>query len=291
VKLRALPIVLVLLAAACSGGNPGTDSGEGPFATVASSDLAVGEDRLLVLLRDIDGTPIGGPNLPATLKVTSEGGSDAPVGSAGFVWMIPDVIGLYRAPVTLPLAGLWSVDVEIDGYQIAPASFIVKEAANTPVPGERAPVAASPTMAERPLSELTTDPEPDPHFYRLSLGEAVTNGRPTVVVFATPAYCTSGACGPMLDQMKEIADDWPGVDWVHVEVYDLEAPPHEHDLSEPVDHVHDIELVPVAAVQAWGLATEPWLFVVDAEGMVAARFEGAVATEEVEEVLAGFPPP
>ena len=283
-KVRLLFFVLVVLAAACSDGGS-EDAGDGPFATVASTDLAVGEDRLLVLLRDIDGTPIGGPDIPASFRVTHEDGAEATVGAGGFVWMIPEVIGLYRAEVVLPSAGLWTADVEVDGYDISPASFIVKDAANTPVPGELAPAAASLTMADRPLEELTTDPEPDPLFYQLSLDEAVGNGRPTVAVFATPAYCTSGACGPMLDQMKEIAGDWPGVDWVHVEVYDLEVPPHEHDPLEPAYHIHDIELIPVPAVREWGLATEPWLFVVDADGVVAARFEGAVATQEVVEVL------
>lgn len=46
------------------------------------------------------------------------------------------------------------------------------------------------------LEELTTDYTPDPDLYQLTIAEALITGRPTVIVFATPAFCTSPTCGP-----------------------------------------------------------------------------------------------
>jgi hypothetical protein len=61
-----------------------------------------------------------------------------------------------------------------------------------------------------------------PRFYELSVDEAVTSGRPTVVVFATPAFCQSATRRPIVELVREVADDHPEVDIVHVEPYDIE---------------------------------------------------------------------
>ncbi len=51
-----------------------------------------------------------------------------------------------------------------------------------------------------------------------------------------------------------------------------------------LDDPENLEVVP--AVQEWGLTSEPWVFVVDALGNVAGRFEGVVDPEEIEAALA-----
>jgi hypothetical protein len=93
-----------------------------------------------------------------------------------------------------------------------------------------------------------------------------------VIVFATPAFCTTAICGPTMETTKAIALDHPDVNFVHVEVYE--------NIDDPQG-----ELVEVEAVTEWGLQTEPWVFVVDAEGTVSARFEGTVGAAELERAL------
>lgn len=273
-----------MVAAACSGnGDAATDEA---FATVASSDLVTGSERLLVILRDSEGAALGGPDIPATFSVGPEGDpAAAREVAASFTWIVPDAFGLYRAEVDLTHPGLWSVAARLGSEAIPATSFLVKDVAATPVPGEAAPRSATPTATQNDISAITTDPDPDPRFYELSLQDALTNGRPTVVVFATPAYCTTQACGPMLDQVKAIAPSWPDVDFVHVEVFSVEVPEHTHDEEDPAPHSHDATLSQVPAVLQWGLPTEPWVFIVDGAGIVAARFEGTVAPGEIEAVL------
>ena len=57
------------------------------------------------------------------------------------------------------------------------------------------------------------------------------------------------------------------------------------------DNPHEIQgalsrarTVPAAA--EWNLPSEPWTFVVDADGLVAAKFEGFATREELEDALA-----
>ena len=38
-------------------------------------------------------------------------------------------------------------------------------------------------------------------------------------------------------------------------------------------------------IEEWGLPSEPWTFLVDAEGRVAAKFEAFTSVEELQEAL------
>ena len=41
----------------------------------------------------------------------------------------------------------------------------------------------------------------------------------------------------------------------------------------------------IPEMQEWGLPSEPWIFVLDAEGEVAAKYEGIMSEEEVGPVV------
>jgi hypothetical protein len=102
----------------------------------------------------------------------------------------------------------------------------------------------------------------------MSVGEAVIDG-PTVIVFATPAWCESRTCGPLLDQVGELSSDYPDLNFVHVEIYE----------DTQVDSVDDLVAVP--AVTEWGIPSEPWVFVTDGDGTVTATFEGVASDAEL----------
>jgi hypothetical protein len=111
-------------------------------------------------------------------------------------------------------------------------------------------------------------------MHQMTIADAVTSGRPTLIVFATPAFCVTRVCGPtkqMVDQLYPQYKD--EVNFIHVEPYELEPARSGEGL------------IPVPAVGEWGLPTEPWAFIIDKEGNVAAKFEGIVAPSELEEAL------
>ncbi len=293
-NLRSAVVVwlvgLAALAAAACGGRGGAGDGAPPWpdeggaqsdviVIVASSQLVVGENRFLVALLDDKNNILTKPDMQTHLAFYHlDRSRTEPVTEAEgrFIWAIPDQRGLDVAYVTFDEPGTWGVDVTAtpaDGEPIrARALFTVLERGSTPAIGDPAPPSRTKTLADTPdIKQLTSDEHPDERLYQLSVADAIAQKRPFVVAFTTPAFCTSAVCGPTLDVVKEVMPDYlPDVNFIHVEVYDLSKPG---------------ELVTVPAIQEWGLPSEPWVFVVDAEGKVAAKFEGALSAEELREAL------
>jgi hypothetical protein len=78
----------------------------------------------------------------------------------------------------------------------------------------------------------------------------------------------------MLDIVKNVSGAFPDVTFIHVEPYDLDKTPEE--------------LVPVDAALDWGLPSEPWVFVIDGKGLVAAKYEGVLSTKELRNALSSL---
>lgn len=283
--MRRLILAFLLLAAACGGSDSSTttsttpgDSLEEAFAVVASSDLALGSERILVAVAGPNNQRLGAPDLEASLEAFP---ADAPdeVQSIpmSWVWAVPDVSGLYRGVVDFDRAGAWTTRLTIGGNVLSDTLVVVTDLPATVAVGSAAPASVTPTAADvTDLAEITTDPDPEPELYDLSVSDAISNGRPTVVVFSTPAFCQTAICGPTLDVVKEAAAVISGVDFVHVEVYE--------GMTEPGFVPDPAHLSP--AVVEWGLPSEPWLFVVDGDGVVSARFEGVITVGELQDAVA-----
>ncbi len=279
----ALLAVIVVLSA-CSDGESAPPTAE-PTSEVlvirASSDLAVGTERVLLALAGSDGTRLGSPDLAVMVAVWPEDDPSQRQEVAGtFTWAIPDRSGLYRATVEFDRAGVWIAEVmPAEGPVPAPVPLFVNASPVTPAPGEEAPASESPTAADaEAIAAISTDPDPDPRLYAMSVAEAVTSGRPSVIVFSTPKFCQTAICGPTLEIIKSMVDQHPEVNFVHVEVFDLAA--------SPADATSIDQLVLAPAVVEWALPSEPWVFVVDAQGVVAGRFEGVISPAEITNLLA-----
>jgi hypothetical protein len=183
--------------------------------------------------------------------------------------------GLYRAGVEFSEAGTWGIEVSIDyagDSEEVPLVVTVLENGSTPGIGEPAPATENYTLDERPLEELSSDTSPDPELYETTVAEALEAGRPAVVSFATPAFCHTRVCAPVLEAVKEVKESHPNVSYIHIEPFE--------NLTDPEN------LVDSPFVAEWGLPNEPWVFVVDGDGMVVAAFEGPFTVGELEEALA-----
>jgi hypothetical protein len=260
--------VIAILLGGCGSEEPT------PFALVASSNgsIGVGEQRVMFALVDPETDEfLASPDREATVNFSDENGSPIASYPTEFIWTIPEVRGLYVARLEIPEAGTYQATIDAEGFATAgPVGVVAFEDPPLIQPGEQAPPSETRTSAEYPdLSVITSDPDPDPAMYELSVSDAVTDGTPAVIVFATPAFCVSQTCGPLLDQVKALRSAYDGVDFVHVEIYeDLQVDSPE-------------ELTTVAATGEWGLPSEPWVFVVDDTGQVTAAFEGAASDDEL----------
>jgi len=271
-RLAVVVVALVVLAAACSSDEPDL------VGIRASNDPAVGDQRFLFGVHEISGARRGSPEELVTLTATSLDSADSSFDvDAEFVWMVPGAFGIYKAAIPFDVPGQWEIDWTIStGETTDPFLVLVADEPTTVAIGEEAPRAPTPTLADTDLADLTTDYPVNEAFYELSLDEALENGKKTVAIFATPAYCTSAACGPMMQQVKEIQTTHADVDWVHVEVYQGF---NEAGFAPDVGHL-------APAVVEYGLQSEPWIFVMDEQGIVIARIEGVLGEGELETLLA-----
>ena len=251
---------------------------------LASTDLGVGLNRLAfgiiegaagqvrapeakVLLFHVDTTP----DRPRTSVL------------APFVAWPHGRHGVYVANVELDAPGQWGIVAEITGDDGAVRTaqsgvFQVKAETSSPAVGGAAPASVTRTSADvADLAELTTSPKPDPDLYAMTVADAVSSGRPSVITFATPAFCRTATCGPQVEVVSALRRKFAQeANFVHVEVYE-----NAHEIDGDASR---LRLDP--AMTEWGLLTEPFTFVVDAGGLLAAKFEGFVTEGELEAALA-----
>ena len=189
--------------------------------------------------------------------------------------------GLYAMDLAFDRAGRWGIEIEIDGDDGAVSGaelfFEVGETTEAPDVGDAAIRSVSKTADDvDSLSEITTGSLQDEDLYQLTIADAVGSGIPTVVGFASPAFCTNAVCGPQVEVLQQLKDEYGGqANFVHVDFYD-NPQAIQGDLSRS-------ELSP--AVIEWSLPSIEWTFVIDADGMVTARFEGFGTYTEVKAAL------
>jgi hypothetical protein len=214
---------------------------------------------------------LASPDHRATVTLRDENGAPIETYDTEFMWTVEDVRGLYVARIVIPEAATYQVTLEAEGFESAgPMGLVAVEDPTVIEPGESAPASETRVSADYPdLAVISSDPDPDPALYEISVAQAVTAGAPTVIAFATPGFCASATCGPLLDQVKSLRASYPGVGFVHVEIYE------DLQVTDPG------ELTTVSAVEEWGLPSEPWVFVVDNTGTVTASFEGAASDDEL----------
>lgn len=258
--------------------SPAAAGGDAAAVTVAiaSSDLAVGPDRFAFGLFDSAQQLVQDAEVEvAFFHLGEETATPVSTARATFYPSVIEPAGLYVVNTQFDRPGEWGAEIRprlADGRQ--PQSqrvrFTVKPEPAAPGIGDAPPPTANRTLATEPdLAKLTSDAHPDPELYRMTVDTAAASGRPTVIVFATPGYCQSRICGPVLDEVKAAKARWADqVNFIHVEVYKSFDP-----------------LVLADEMNTWGLQTEPWVFVLDRAGRVGARLEGNVTATELEPIL------
>ncbi|HEY8168361.1 MAG TPA: hypothetical protein VIF84_06570 [Candidatus Limnocylindrales bacterium] len=279
-----------------AGGYPGWPTGPDPDATmvpiIVSQERVVGSNRFTYSLIDPANKPIASPELTTTLRLFDLAADPAtPIAEVPgtFIWTVPDELGLYHASVDFGRAGPWGVEIVAteagQPERTARAMFDVRETGTTPAIGAPAPPSETPTATDAAgIAAISTDPQPDPAFYETSVKDALAAQRPFVLAFATPAYCTSRTCGPTLDTVKAaVAPFGEAVETIHVEPYALKV---SDGVPQPdLDPNGAFQVVPSAI--EWGIPLEPYVFVVGADGNVAAKFEGAVGADELAAAIEG----
>jgi len=127
------------------------------------------------------------------------------------------------------------------------------------------------TDVER-LTQISTGSSQDPDLYQLTIAEAAESGLPTVIVMASPAFCTNAVCGPQVEVLQQLKDEFKDqANFIHVDFYD-----------NPEEIQGDLDRAALSpTVLEWNLPSTEWSFVVDRDGIVTGRFESFAPLEEL----------
>jgi hypothetical protein len=294
---------VALLLSACGGDSddqfsaPEQSSDSEILPVVMTTQLVRGENRFAFQLLDEDSQNI--PDAEVTLRTARLADGEGELGEplhASYIVLeleglttvvehthadgsvhahsVPYGSGLYTAQIEFPEAGEWGIEFEVrhrgDESSI-PFVVTVLDDGSAPGIGDKAPATDNYTAADRPLAEISSDPTPDPDLYETTVEEALAAGDPFVVAFATPAFCHSRVCAPVLEAVKEAKAELPEASYIHIEPFE--------NLQDPQN------LVDSPFVAEWGLPNEPWVFVVGRDGTIVAAFEGPFTVDELKEAV------
>jgi hypothetical protein len=310
-RLAAAAGALVLLLTGCGGsGGSGKASADDLAVQVASYDLATGAPaRFIVGLLTVDQRLLGYGTVDFRFSYvgTKEGSAGAtPFGPAVTASYLPifgsvvpspppatpqivkssDTRGVYGAQAAFDKAGFWEVEATatLDGKaRHGKGAFAVNPTHAVPAPGDAALPTETLTLTTPDTPRAAIDSRagsgdiPDPDLHRTTIAASLAAKRPIVAVFATPVYCTSRFCGPITDLVNELAHQYGDrADFVHVEIWrDFQNMTINKSAAEWVYRNDELQ--------------EPWVFVIGADGRIAARFDNVVTRAELEPLLKALP--
>jgi hypothetical protein len=283
-RFRLILVLVAVVGGACGQPTP-SPSAATVVPYVVSSQTVVGPNRFLFSFLDKSGnTPVAAPDRTASVAFIPKG-STQPVatGNGRFIWGIEGVRGIYVTSVTLPSAGDYTARFTTEAPNRPPETIdmqvqVLDKATGITV-GDKAPASRTLTLKDvgGNVKAISSDKSPVERFYTTSVADAVAAKKPFVLAFATPAFCQTQQCGPTLDHVKNVAARYPDLTFINVEPYQLTM---KDGTLQPVLS-GDNQLQPVPAVSEWGIVSEPWIFVVDKEGVVRGSFEGILAEDEL----------
>jgi hypothetical protein len=261
----------------------------GPQLALATSVFTTpGDSRIAFGMINADGTPVYGPTavyVAPTPGARAEGPFVAPADvlltdrryrSKQAATTADPFVAVYGANVKFAKKGKYAVlattkkpDASLTG---ATGQVDVSSAAADPIPGvgEKAPKVDTDTLesAKGEVSKIDTRvPPSDMHSADFA---DVVGKKPVALLFSTPQLCQSQVCGPVTDmelQMKSKYGD--RMEFIHQEVY------VDNDVSKGLRK----------PLQEFHLRTEPWLFVVNAKGIITARLEGSIGVTQFENAV------
>ncbi len=263
--------------------NYGPRSAEGLQAILGTGDLGVGTNRFGFVMTSQTGF-VTEPTTKLTTRFVPDRGDEGDVVQQAMAYFQPWPYGnrgMYAGELEFDRAGTWRVEIEVAAQDDVPAVaeliVEVRESTSAPDVGDAAIRSVTRTLEDvGSLEELSTGSQQDEDLYRTTLAAAIDSGMPTVVVFASPAFCTNAVCGPQVEVLKELKDLYKDeANFVHVDFYD-----NPHEIQGDLDRAR---ISP--AVTEWSLPSIEWTFVIDGDGTVTARFEGFATLSEVEAAL------
>jgi hypothetical protein len=261
----------------------------------SSSVWAGGASPVILALRD-GGTRLGADARGVTLQLVAPDGSFIGPTVPAIAVRPPGVDELsHVAFLDVPAPGAWRLvaTAELGGRRLeGSATLTARDPGGTAALGGHAPTVRTPTLVDAGgvLRAVTTDPLPDARLSQRSTADALAEHQAFVLIVDSPRFKVSQECGRAVLLGRYLLDRWSDVTFIHLEPlrYSLvtDTPVLEGTLASP--RLND-------AAAAWGIGSAPfgprsmpWIFVVDRDGVVRAKYVGVIGTEDVDVLLAAL---
>ncbi len=306
--LIMLVVVVVMTASGCTSGTSTLDDAEGLVAAVASYDVVANRPgRFMVGHYTADQSQTlayGTVSFVFTYRGDGETDSRAQIDlgpveavflpipgqelDPAIVTAPPELVagsvatGVYAVQdATFDSAGFWEVAVtaEIDGTTLSTTgAFEVLATSDVPAVGEAAPRTRQPLAGDSSVDAKAIDsraggeiPIPDLELHDITVADAIAAGHPAMIVVSTPTFCVSRVCGPITDSVHDLALQYGDqMEFIHLEVWeDFEANQLNPSAAEWI--------APTPETQGG----EPWVFVVDADGIIVRRFDNVASEDDL----------
>jgi hypothetical protein len=231
--------------------------------------LAAGiPQRIPVGLADAEGLLLVDTPPQLTLQLMSDSG---PVGKPMTIDRHAEGLSRPYYPVITALSdpGTYTLTGAVNGIDLQTA-FSVVEPGEVPIPqidDPLVPVVTPTTDDAHGVNPICTR-EPACDLHDITLTSALTEGRPIAFLIATPAFCQTAACGPVLDVLLTLQPEFSDVRMVHAEVYT------DTSLESTT-----------TAVKDYHLSFEPVLYLADADGVIRSRLDSIYDVAELREQL------
>jgi hypothetical protein len=247
------------------------------FALVDTASKQMTGATVALYVADVDGTHARGPFVARAESLdvrpafqSRQADADRDVARGIYVTEVPFS---HSGPIEVVAVA------KLDGRLVASRpSLMTVGAGGSQIPrvGQPAPVIHTETAADvgGDLTKIDTRRPPIPALHDVDLAR-ILGHKPVVLVFATPQLCTSRICAPVVDVVAQVqSETGDRVAFVHQEIY------RDNDRAAGFR----------PQVNAYGLPTEPWTFVINRAGRVSARFEGALSVDELRHAVARVAP-
>jgi hypothetical protein len=256
-------------------------------ATAISDQCApctvIGKDRRLPLgILNRDGVTVADAQVQAQVFKVPPGSAQpqplGPVVNAPYKGDLLEGKGVYVIHQTFDTPGIYKVVAAArkgaDSATTEAAFQVLAADPGTPV-GAPAPPSHNLTAAQvSDISTIDTGVPPDDMHYT-SVADALAAHHPVVIFFGSPGFCQTKTCAPEASVVKVLEAKYrqKGVDFIHIETYKGGRPDANKTLNPEFDQ--------------WKLTTDPWVFVIDRGGKVAAKYDGPTTADEIDPDVAG----
>jgi hypothetical protein len=267
---------MVLVAASMLGGcgasMPGTSSSsENLMVSPQNTSLTVGVDRVSVALLDAHQNPVSAAGV--SLQILDASGrsiESRPLTNVGPQYGgIPVYLGVARFPDVGQFEYL--IRGTRGGAQLTGHAFVTVSLRGSEVAvGAPVPPVSQPILGEAgvTIGKIDSGVPPD-SWHDTTVAQGVAEHKPMLLYFGDPAYCPSKTCGPTRDIVEQLCRQFCGrLLFEHIETYYPAGPPRPAAQVNP-------------AFESFGLQTDPWIYFVNAQGIVSDRYEGPVTMGEL----------